>query len=134
MQMPLSLRSRRVVALSCGWLCVVLSQPLLADPPAPKFLLEWGQRGDAPGEFYSPIGLAFNSKDELFVTDLNNARVQKFSADGKHLGGFDLPRDKPERKSTIIGGIAMIMARATSSSARYPRRRSLHRFPAKAAW
>ncbi|MBS0202015.1 MAG: NHL repeat-containing protein [Planctomycetes bacterium] len=78
-----------------------------ADPVSPKFLLEWGKKGDAPGEFYSPIGLAFNSKDELFVTDLNNARVQKFSTDGKHLGGFDLPRDKPERKSTIIGGIAI---------------------------
>lgn len=73
----------------------------------PKFLLEWGKKGDLSGEFYSPIGLAFNSKDELFVTDLNNARVQKFSTDGTHLGGFDLPRDKPERKSTIIGGIVL---------------------------
>ncbi len=87
--------------------CLISPREAAADPPAPKFLLEWGKRGEEPGEFYSPIGLAFNSKDELFVTDLNNARVQKFSTDGKYLGGFDLPRDKPERKSAIIGGIAI---------------------------
>lgn len=99
--------------LRLTWLQIAIVVPLFstsliaADPPTPKFLLEWGKKGEGPGEFYSPIGLAFNSKDELFVTDLNNARVQKFSTEGKHLGGFDLPRDKPERKSTIIGGIAI---------------------------
>lgn len=89
--------------------CVARPSSVLADdnPLQPRFLLEWGKKGDGPGEFYSPIGIALNSKDEIFVTDLNNARVQKFSTDGKHLGGFDLPRDKPERRSTIIGGIAI---------------------------
>lgn len=77
------------------------------EPQQPKFVREWGQKGDQPGEFSSPIGLAFNSRDELFVTDLNNARVQTFSTDGQHLGGFDLPRDTPERRSTMIGGIAI---------------------------
>jgi hypothetical protein len=80
---------------------------LAAEPVQPKFVLEWGKKGDGPGEFHSPISLAFNSKNELFVTDLNNARVQKFTTEGKHLGGFDLPRDKPERRSTIIGGMAI---------------------------
>lgn len=73
----------------------------------PKFLLSWGKKGDKPGEFHSPIGLAFNPKDELFVTDLNNARVQRFTADGKYLGGFDLPLDSPPRKSCMVGGIAV---------------------------
>jgi DNA-binding beta-propeller fold protein YncE len=59
------------------------------------------------GEFYSPIGIAINKKDEVFVTDLNNARLQKFSAEGMYLGGFDLPRDTPKRKSCLIGGIAV---------------------------
>lgn len=80
---------------------------LADDPSQPKFVRAWGQKGEQPGEFSSPIGLAFTSRDELFVTDLNNARVQTFSTDGQHLGGFDLPRDVPERKSTIIGGIAI---------------------------
>ena len=78
-----------------------------AQESAPKFLLEWGKKGEGPGEFYSPIGIAFDSHGDLFVTDLNNARVQKFSADGQHLEGFDLPRDTADRKSTMIGGIAI---------------------------
>lgn len=78
-----------------------------AEPGAAKFVLAWGQKGDKPGEFYSPIGIAINKKDEVFVTDLNNARVQKFTAEGKHVGGFDLPRDDPKRKSSQAGGIAL---------------------------
>jgi sugar lactone lactonase YvrE len=80
---------------------------LRADAPkGAKFVLAWGKKGDKPGEFYSPIGIAVNKKDEVFVTDLNNARIQKFSAEGTYLGGFDLPRDMPNRKSCLIGGIA----------------------------
>jgi acetyl esterase/lipase/sugar lactone lactonase YvrE len=70
-----------------------------------KFMRAWGKKGEGPGEFHSPIGLAFNQKDELFVTDLNNARVQKFDTDGKYLGGFDVPRDDAKRKSCMLGGI-----------------------------
>ncbi|MCA9015947.1 MAG: hypothetical protein KDA77_11500 [Planctomycetaceae bacterium] len=73
----------------------------------PRFLLAWGQKGDKPGEFHSPIGIAINRQDQIFVTDLNNARVQKFDSAGKYLGGFDLPLDAPPRKQCIIGGIAI---------------------------
>jgi sugar lactone lactonase YvrE len=73
----------------------------------PRFLLAWGRQGDAPGEFSSPIGIAVSRKDEVYVTDANNARVQKFTADGMHLGGFDLPRDRPERRASLAGGIAV---------------------------
>jgi sugar lactone lactonase YvrE len=73
----------------------------------PKFVLAWGQRGDKAGEFYSPIGIAINKTDEVHVTDLNNARLQKFSNDGKYLGGFAFPWDTPNRKSSQAGGIAV---------------------------
>jgi sugar lactone lactonase YvrE len=77
------------------------------DEKQAKFLLSWGQKGEKPGEFHSPIGIAVTPKDEVYVTDLNNARVQKFSTEGKHLGGFDLPLDDPKRKSAQVGGIAV---------------------------
>jgi sugar lactone lactonase YvrE len=81
---------------------------LFADEPGrPEFLSAWGQRGDQPGEFYSPIGIAIDKRDQVFVTDLNNARVQKFSAEGKYVGGFDLPLDKPGRRTSLVGGIAV---------------------------
>src|SRR5262249_41040383 len=73
----------------------------------PRFVLARGKKGDKPGEFSSPIGIVINKRDEVFVTDLNNARVQKFSAQGAYLGGFALPRDKPERRTCLIGGIAV---------------------------
>lgn len=86
---------------------VVVPSIIAAEPVRPKFLLEWGQKGDQTGEFNSPIGLAFNAGDELFVTDLNNARVQIFSVTGEYLASFNLPRDTADRKSTIIGGIVI---------------------------
>jgi sugar lactone lactonase YvrE len=82
--------------------------PRADAPKGAKFVLAWGgKKGDKPGEFSSPIGIAINKKDEVFVTDLNNARLQKFSAEGTYLGGFDLPRDTPGRRSCQIGGIAV---------------------------
>lgn len=77
-----------------------------------RHLLSWGQKGDKPGEFYSPVCIALavnpeSKSEEVVVADLNNARIQRFSTDGTHLGGFDLPWDKPPRKSTMIGGMAI---------------------------
>jgi sugar lactone lactonase YvrE len=74
---------------------------------APEFVLAWGRKGSGPGEFHSPIGLAITRDDEVWVTDLNNARVQLFSSEGQWRGGFDLPWDAPPRRSTMIGGIAL---------------------------
>jgi sugar lactone lactonase YvrE len=74
---------------------------------APRFVLSWGAKGDRPGEFFSPIGIAIDQRDRVYVTDLNNARLQIFSSGGRSVGGFDLPRDTPERRSSIVGGIAI---------------------------
>jgi len=70
-------------------------------------VLTWGRRGDGPGEFYSPIHVAVTARDEVFVADLNNSRIQKFTAEGVHLGGFDLPPDAPPRQSCIVGGLTV---------------------------
>lgn len=104
----LSLTPRRMTVGTLLALLLIGSASLLADEmKAGKFLLAWGEKGDGPGEFHSPIGLAINQRDELFVTDLNNARLQKFTTEGAYLGGFDLPRDTPKRKTNLVGGIAL---------------------------
>ncbi|MBI1311280.1 hypothetical protein GC176_08225 [bacterium] len=59
-----------------------------ADVPPIRFLREWGQQGDKPGEFHFPIAIAINSADEVLVTDHLNSRVQKFDRDGNALGHF----------------------------------------------
>lgn len=87
---------------------VVGAQAAAGDGPSPlQFLLAWGESGEGPGQFRSPIGIAINGMDEVYVTDVNNARVQKFTADGKWLGAFALPRDKPDRPMTMAGGIVV---------------------------
>lgn len=64
-----------------------------ADVAAPlQFAAEWGQLGSAWGEFHSPIGIALDAHDRLYVTDTKNHRVQKFTVDGIWLGAFDVPR------------------------------------------
>jgi sugar lactone lactonase YvrE len=84
-----------------------VAHSVLGQKGEPQRVLAWGKRGDREGEFYSPIGIAINKKDEIFVTDLNNARVQKFTTEGRYLGGFDLPWDTPPRKSSLVGGIVL---------------------------
>ncbi|HEY2841271.1 MAG TPA: NHL repeat-containing protein, partial [Pirellulales bacterium] len=72
------------------------------DEPAPKplrFVCEWGKQGSENGEFNFPIGVAINRADEIFVTDFYNARVQKFTRDGKFLAAFAV--------SHFPGGIAL---------------------------
>jgi DNA-binding beta-propeller fold protein YncE len=64
-----------------------------------KFLLAWGKLGKEPGEFHSPIGIAVNGKDEIFVAEFKNNRVQKFTADGKFL--LQVPVEK------MPGGLAV---------------------------
>ena len=38
-----------------------------------------------PGHFLNPQNLAFDSENNLYVTDLGNARVQKFDSNGNFL-------------------------------------------------
>lgn len=53
-----------------------------------EFVLEFGGKGEKPGEMRSPIGIAINAKDELFVPEFHGGRVQQFDAQGRLLGGF----------------------------------------------
>ena len=43
---------------------------------SPHFVLQLGASGAEPGQFHSPICIAITVKDEVFVADLNNSRVQ----------------------------------------------------------
>lgn len=73
-----------------------------AEPPgprAPRFVLAWGKQGAAAGELNIPIGIAVNARDEVFVSEFRNNRVQKFSTHGKPLGSFPV--------GEMAGGLAV---------------------------
>src|SRR6266436_8192839 len=50
-----------------------------------KFIMTWGKKGSAPGEFNGPHALAFDSKGRLFVADRSNNRIQIFDQNGKFM-------------------------------------------------
>ena len=43
-----------------------------------EFVDSIASSGSAPGQVFSPFGIAFNSDGALFVTDTDNNRIQKF--------------------------------------------------------
>ena len=49
-----------VIAASAVWSC---GDKACAEVLQPGFVLEWGTLGEGPGEFHSPIGVAFNSME-----------------------------------------------------------------------
>lgn len=50
-----------------------------------EFLLDWGTKGDQPGEFDTPHGISLDSEGRVYVADRGNARVQVFDGNGKFL-------------------------------------------------
>jgi sugar lactone lactonase YvrE len=56
------------------------------DAATHTFELDWGEAGiSKPGSFLSPQHLAFDSENNVYVTDLGNSRVQKFDSSGEFL-------------------------------------------------
>jgi DNA-binding beta-propeller fold protein YncE len=71
---------------------------------AGKYLLDWGKKGSAPGDFNLPHSVGMDSKGQVYVSDRENNRIQIFDGNGKflrqwnHLGAtqnlFITPRDE----------------------------------------
>lgn len=49
------------------------------------FLKKWGGTGTENGKFQSPIGIALDSDGNIYVAELTNNRIQKFSPDGSFI-------------------------------------------------
>jgi hypothetical protein len=43
-----------------------------------RLLLDWGEAGAAAGQFCLPNAIVINSKNEIFVADAFNHRIQMF--------------------------------------------------------
>jgi sugar lactone lactonase YvrE len=50
-----------------------------------SFIKQWGETGDANGQFRDPHALAMDSQGRLFVGDRANSRIQIFDQDGRHI-------------------------------------------------
>lgn len=92
-----------------------------------RFLMEWGAKGSADGQFDVPHGIALDQQGRVYVADRTNARVQIFDSAGRHLAtwkgagygrpfdvavgpdgavfiadGGDLPNEPPDRSSVVV--------------------------------
>jgi DNA-binding beta-propeller fold protein YncE len=50
---------------------------------AGKKVSEWGSKGDGPGQFNNPHGIAFGPDRNIYVADRENGRLQWFDMNGK---------------------------------------------------
>jgi len=59
-----------------------------------KWIMNWGTRGAAPGEFDVIQGIAIDSQDNIYVADWGNERIQVFDTRGvfrREMSGFGAP-------------------------------------------
>ena len=95
-------------------LCVILllrlggSAPLLSADSASsiqaKLIFSFGQKGEAPGQLSSPLGISTDPKGNIYVADTGNNRIQKFDSQGKLLafiGGFGWEHEQFQRPVDI---------------------------------
>ena len=50
--------------------------------PDGRFVYQWGEHGESPGQFQRPQGMAMDQQDHLWVADASNGRVQVFDVSG----------------------------------------------------
>jgi DNA-binding beta-propeller fold protein YncE len=64
-----------------------------------NWLKSWGEPGDRPGQFNTPHSIAIDARDNIYVADRGNRRIQVFDTDGKFLRQFtiDVPVDPNAR-------------------------------------
>lgn len=58
-------------------------------------LFKFGKSGSEPGQLFHPTNIAFGPNGDVFITDTSNYRVQRFTAEGKHLRVYGQVGDRP---------------------------------------
>src|SRR5438093_12299688 len=65
-------------------LCLLCPCTALSEEP-PEFLLKWGSPGSGDGQFDLPGGIAVDTNGNVYVADVRNLRIQKFTGNGVFL-------------------------------------------------
>jgi len=88
--------------------------------PSGKVVLSWGKKGDQPGQFKYPSGIAVDEQGSVYVVDGGNGRIQVFDGKGVFLRSFGT-RGSGRSSSAIpaasasSGGSSMRLMRATAA-------------------
>jgi streptogramin lyase len=68
-----------------------------------EWVASWGSLGTGPGEFDTPHGVAVSPKDEVYVADRGNRRVQVFDTAGKFIRQFTIDVPVPTTGKVVFG-------------------------------
>jgi DNA-binding beta-propeller fold protein YncE len=59
--------------------------PVAANAQAPTYITQWGTYGSGDGQLFYPWGIAVDGSGNVYVTDYDNHRIQKFTSDGDYI-------------------------------------------------
>lgn len=79
------------------FLAAVLAMSAGRTLAIPTIVSEWGGPGVGPGQFVGPAGIAVDPAGFVYVTDVYNHRVQKFTNDGALVAVWGEPGVGPSR-------------------------------------
>jgi len=80
---------------------------LASDPLQITWVMTLGEKGDQPGQFMLPGGIAVDANGSIYVADTGNNRLQKFDSTGKLLaitGGFGWDNEQFQQPGDICSG------------------------------
>jgi peptidylamidoglycolate lyase len=66
-----------------------------------EYLFEWGKKGDAPSEFNTPHAVDLDKKENVYVADRENNRIQKFGPKGNFIGEWRNPEARQLYSLTV---------------------------------
>ena len=69
-----------------------------------EWVASWGSLGNGPGQFDTPHGIAVGPKDEIFVADRGNRRIQVLDTTGKYLREFTIDVPVDTKRGKIVYG------------------------------
>jgi DNA-binding beta-propeller fold protein YncE len=75
-----------ILAVLYLFIGMLLITPMVCDQvygaDTPDFVAKWGHTGSGDGQFNGPWNAAFDSRDNVYVIDQRNSRVQKLDSNG----------------------------------------------------
>jgi DNA-binding beta-propeller fold protein YncE len=91
------------VVIGCVLVCFNSGLPAAFAQQTYLFVTKWGSLGNYDGMLNLPASLAVDSSGNLYVTDTNNNRIEKFSSDGKFLSKWGTYGSSPGQLNLPTG-------------------------------